>query len=162
MVHLTVHLVRDVRLCGLVYLRWMYPFERFMKVLKAMYEIIIRPEGCTVECYIAEEGIEFCSEYLSNVDAIGIPSTSNIDQKFGASIFRGHTMKVEVVIGNEKPVFEALKWIAHSPSHYVFKYHGYFINGIPIFKCDWVDNKNGIRVYDLGFTLVDFNKMAHK
>ena len=33
---------------------------------------------------------------------------------------------------------------------------------IPIFKCDWVDNKNGIRVDDLGFTLVDFNKMAHK
>ncbi|RVW13297.1 hypothetical protein CK203_103428 [Vitis vinifera] len=33
---------------------------------------------------------------------------------------------------------------------------------IPIFKCDWVDNKNGIRVDDLGFTLVDFSKMAHK
>ncbi|RVW34767.1 hypothetical protein CK203_104447 [Vitis vinifera] len=33
---------------------------------------------------------------------------------------------------------------------------------IPIFKCDWVDNKNGIRVDDLRFTLVDFNKMAHK
>ena len=34
MVHLTIHLVREVRLCGLVYLRWIYPFERFMKVLK--------------------------------------------------------------------------------------------------------------------------------
>ena len=33
---------------------------------------------------------------------------------------------------------------------------------IPIFKCDWVDNKNGIRVDDLGFTLVDLSKMAHK
>ena len=29
MLHLNVHLVREVRLCGLVYLRWMYPFERF-------------------------------------------------------------------------------------------------------------------------------------
>ena len=34
MLHLTVHLVREVRLCGLVYIKWMYPFERYMKVLK--------------------------------------------------------------------------------------------------------------------------------
>ena len=33
---------------------------------------------------------------------------------------------------------------------------------IPVFKCDWVDNKNGIKVDDLGFTLVDFSKIAHK
>ena len=34
MVHLTVHLVNEVRLCSLVYLRWMYPFERYMKTFK--------------------------------------------------------------------------------------------------------------------------------
>ena len=33
---------------------------------------------------------------------------------------------------------------------------------IPVSKCDWVDNKNGIKVDDLGFTLVDFSKVAHK
>ena len=33
---------------------------------------------------------------------------------------------------------------------------------IPVFKCDWVDNKNDIKVDDLVFTLVDFNKIAHK
>ena len=41
MLHLTVHLVREVRLCGPVYMRWMYPFERYMKVL----EIIIVQKG---------------------------------------------------------------------------------------------------------------------
>ena len=41
MVHLTVHLVREVQLCGPVYLRWMYHFERFMKILKDMYAITI-------------------------------------------------------------------------------------------------------------------------
>ena len=35
MIHLIVHLVREVRLCGPVYPRWMYTFERFMKILKA-------------------------------------------------------------------------------------------------------------------------------
>ena len=34
MVHLVVYLVREIRLCGPVYLRWMYPVERYMKVLK--------------------------------------------------------------------------------------------------------------------------------
>ena len=33
---------------------------------------------------------------------------------------------------------------------------------IPIFKCDWVDNKNGIKVDELGFKLVDFSKISHK
>ena len=33
---------------------------------------------------------------------------------------------------------------------------------IPVFKCDWIDSKNGIKVDDLRFTLVHFNKMAHK
>ena len=33
---------------------------------------------------------------------------------------------------------------------------------IPVFKCDWVDSKNNIKVKELRFTLVDFTKMAHK
>ena len=95
MMHFTMHFEREVRLCGPVYLRWMYPLERFMKVLKVYVWNRNQSEGCIIECYIAEEGIEFCTKYLSNVEAIGIPSTSNIDQKVGASIFGGHTMKVD-------------------------------------------------------------------
>ena len=33
---------------------------------------------------------------------------------------------------------------------------------IPVFKCDWVDNNNGIKVDELGFTLVDLTKVAYK
>ena len=33
---------------------------------------------------------------------------------------------------------------------------------ILIFKCDQVDNKNGIKVDELRFTLVDFSKIGHK
>ncbi|RVX18749.1 hypothetical protein CK203_006964 [Vitis vinifera] len=132
MLHLTVHLVREVRPCGPVYLRWMYPFERFMKVLKGYVRNRNRPEGCIAECYIAEEAIEFCTEYLSNVDAIGIPISANIDQKVGAPIPGGQVVTIDSNL-----------WI-------------------PVFKCDWVDNKNGIKVDDLGFTLVDFSKIAHK
>ena len=33
---------------------------------------------------------------------------------------------------------------------------------IPVFKCDWVDNNNSIKVYELGFTLVDLTKVTYK
>lgn len=33
---------------------------------------------------------------------------------------------------------------------------------IPIFKCDWVDNKIGVKVDELGFTLVELGKIGHK
>ncbi|CAL2229527.1 unnamed protein product [Prunus armeniaca] len=49
MVHLVVHLVREVLLCGPIYFRWMYPFERYMKVLKGYVQNRTRPEGCIAE-----------------------------------------------------------------------------------------------------------------
>ncbi|KAL0546158.1 hypothetical protein IC582_016064 [Cucumis melo] len=72
MVHLTVHLVREVKLCGPIYLRWMYPFERFMKVIKNAVRNRNCLEGCIAEGYILEEAVEFCSEFLCGVDPIGL------------------------------------------------------------------------------------------
>ncbi|KAL4035635.1 hypothetical protein IC575_004338 [Cucumis melo] len=65
MVDLVVHLVREVKLCGHVYFRWiMYPFERYMKVLKRFVRNQNRPEGCITEAQICEEAVEFCSDFL--------------------------------------------------------------------------------------------------
>ena len=61
MVHLIVHLMREIRLCGLVFLWWMYPVEQYMKVLKGYTNNQYRPEASIVERYISEEAIEFCS-----------------------------------------------------------------------------------------------------
>ncbi|XP_019163187.1 PREDICTED: uncharacterized protein LOC109159542 [Ipomoea nil] len=72
MVHLVVHLVREIKQCGPAYLRWMYPFERYMKVLKGYVRNQYRPEASIVESYIAEEVTEFCTEYLAGVEAIGL------------------------------------------------------------------------------------------
>lgn len=46
MVHLTVHIVHEVRLCGPIYLRWMYPFKRNIKTLNRYVCNRYRPEGC--------------------------------------------------------------------------------------------------------------------
>ena len=75
MVHLIVHLLREIKLCGPVWLRWMYPMERYMKILKGYVWNHSRPEGCIIECYVAEEAVEFCSEYLESAPTIGIPKS---------------------------------------------------------------------------------------
>ena len=78
MVHLIVHLVREIRLCGPVFLRWMYPIERYMKVLKGYTKNQHQPEASIVERYVAEECIEFCSQYIEGGKSVGVPETRNV------------------------------------------------------------------------------------
>ncbi|GJU20336.1 putative transposon, En/Spm-like protein [Tanacetum coccineum] len=51
----------------------MYPFERCMKVIKGHVRNRNKPEGCIAEETIAEETIEFFSEYHKSMETIGIP-----------------------------------------------------------------------------------------
>ncbi|XP_020874040.1 uncharacterized protein LOC110226484 isoform X2 [Arabidopsis lyrata subsp. lyrata] len=78
MVHLVIHLRREARLCGLVQFRWMYPFERYMKVLKDFVRNPARPEGCIAESYLAEECVRFCSDFLKK--------TTNVEEKLDRNI----------------------------------------------------------------------------
>ena len=73
MIHLTVHLTREVKLCGPIFFRWMYPFERYMKVIKGHVRNKNRPEGYIAEENVAEETIEFFSQFLKRMDNVGIP-----------------------------------------------------------------------------------------
>ena len=66
MLHLTVHLVRELRLCGPVFYRWMFPLERFNKVLKSYVRNRFCPEGCIAVSYLGEESIEFCTEFVKH------------------------------------------------------------------------------------------------
>ncbi|BBN67204.1 hypothetical protein Prudu_8S000300 [Prunus dulcis] len=54
---------------------------RYMKVLKGYVQNRARPEGCIAERYIAEEAVEFCTEHLSDVSTVEVPSS----QKMGVS-----------------------------------------------------------------------------
>ena len=76
MAHLVVHLVREVRFCGPMYLRWMYPIEQYMKILKWYVKNHYRPEASMIEKYIAEESIDFCSKYMSKENPIGLSANS--------------------------------------------------------------------------------------
>jgi len=51
MVHLIVYLVRGIKCCGPIYLQWMYPVERYMKILKGYTKNL----HFIVESYIAKK-----------------------------------------------------------------------------------------------------------
>lgn len=73
MVHLVLHLVREVQECGPVFLRWMYPFERYMGILKDKAKNRARPEGSIINGILAEEASNFCAVFLEMAKEIGVP-----------------------------------------------------------------------------------------
>ncbi|XP_074359754.1 uncharacterized protein LOC141699836 [Apium graveolens] len=65
MVHLLVHLCREVEYGGPVQLRSMFPIERFLGNLKSYVRNRRKPEGSIAEGYLAEECVTFCSRFLT-------------------------------------------------------------------------------------------------
>jgi len=65
MMHLPIHLVEELFICGPVHTRWMYPFERYMKTLKGFIKNKAKLEGSMANGYLREESIGFLNEYLS-------------------------------------------------------------------------------------------------
>ncbi|KAL5555461.1 hypothetical protein UlMin_037697 [Ulmus minor] len=208
-----------------------------MKVLKSYVRKGNNIEGCIAECYITEEALEYCAEYLKDVSAVGVPRNMNNLSSDDHGISVGNVKLVDLkllnqahqyVLENTNEVDEYkdnissnMRWISHGPQHQVIKYQGYMINGvrfhtkrhdvehyyqnsgvsvvantmlvssakdknpiivdmwyygvieeiwlldynamkIPVFKCDWVKNDGGVKVDDLGFTLVDLQRKGHK
>ncbi|KAK0588691.1 hypothetical protein LWI29_004212 [Acer saccharum] len=54
-----------------------------------------RPEGCIAKCYIVEEAIEFCTEYYSNISAIGNPCEKNDHIQVGKPLSGGQHVAVD-------------------------------------------------------------------
>jgi hypothetical protein len=64
--------VKDITILGPVFLHNMWPFERFMWVLKKYVLNSARPEGSFAEGYVTEEVIEFCVDFVDSIDSIGV------------------------------------------------------------------------------------------
>jgi hypothetical protein len=75
MTHLLVHLVEEIRILCLVFLHNMFPFERFMGVLKKYVHNHARPEGSISKSYGTEEVIQFCADFLPDLKPIGVPES---------------------------------------------------------------------------------------
>nr|XP_017228740.1 PREDICTED: uncharacterized protein LOC108204008 [Daucus carota subsp. sativus] len=68
---------------------WMFPFERFNKILKSYVRNRFYPEGCIAEGYIKEESIEFCTGFFTESSrTAGLDKDENFSGPVG-----GVTMK---------------------------------------------------------------------
>ncbi|KAL5569485.1 hypothetical protein UlMin_026060 [Ulmus minor] len=68
MIHLVLHLPEEAILGGPVYMRWMYPFERYLKRLKDYVRNAAKPEGSISEGYVVDEALTFCSRYFDDIE----------------------------------------------------------------------------------------------
>jgi len=75
MTHLIVHLVEEIQVLGPVFLHNMFPFERFMGVLKKYVHNRARPEGSISKGYGTEEVIEFCVDFIPDINPVGVPQS---------------------------------------------------------------------------------------
>jgi hypothetical protein len=75
MTHLLVHLVEEIAILGPVFLHNMFPFERFIRVLKKYIHNRARPEGSISKGYGTEEVIEFCVDFIPDIKSIGVPES---------------------------------------------------------------------------------------
>jgi hypothetical protein len=245
-----------------------------MKILKGYTKNPHRPEASIVERYIAEEAIEFCSNYLSEVDAIGVPKSRHDGrcEGVGTQGLNVKSMRFEVVvqahlyilnntaevqpylsahksiikerypkmnergllkehnksfsewfkeiIANDDSASDTINWLSYEPKCNIITWSGYDINKtsfytkskddrstmqnsgvmivaesmhfssskdknpvmastpyygvieeiwevdyvmfkVPVFKCKWFDINNGVRIDELGFTLVDFCRLSY-
>jgi hypothetical protein len=75
MTHLLVHLIKEISILGPVFLHNMFPFERFMGVLKKYVHNHAWPEGIIAKGYGTEEVIEFYVDFIHDLDLIGVPKS---------------------------------------------------------------------------------------
>ena len=59
MLHLSIHLVRQVKLCGPIANAWCYPVERHLNVLKKYICNRAHPEGAIANAYMYDEALGF-------------------------------------------------------------------------------------------------------
>ena len=69
--------VKEIFILSPVFLHNMFPLERFMGVLKKYVHNCARPEGSIAKGYGIEEVIEFCVDFIPDLDPIGVSESQH-------------------------------------------------------------------------------------
>jgi hypothetical protein len=81
--HLMIHLVDQILTLGPLHLHSIFPYERFLVVLKAYVWNRAHPEGSIMEGYATEEVVECCMSYVKDGKWIGLPVPLHEDRLRG-------------------------------------------------------------------------------
>ena len=80
MIHLVLHFHAEAILGRPVYMRWMYPFERYLKKFKDYVRNTAKLEGSISKGYVVDEVVIFCSRYFDDVETrFNRPDMNNDD-----------------------------------------------------------------------------------
>jgi hypothetical protein len=71
--HLMIHLMDQILTLGPLYLHSMFPYERYLIVLKSYVWNHAHPKGSIMEGYTTEEVVECCVDYVKDEKRIGLP-----------------------------------------------------------------------------------------
>ncbi|KAM2581524.1 hypothetical protein TB1_003783 [Malus domestica] len=152
MLHLTLHLGRKALIGGPIQFRWMYPFERFLKILKGFVKNLARPEATdgrpilagrlkVMDCDMLEIAhrcvllnkaevqpyIAMHREELKHSDRRLLNNESLLERKHISTFSEWLERKVK--FGNTSGMSSIVKWLACKPSRDVMSYSGYIFNG---------------------------------
>jgi len=83
-----------------------------MKILKRYVKNLYQPEASTVERYITEEAIEFCTNYMSEVEAIGVPKSRYEGRHEGKG-----TRGVRIVQKDQQQILQAHLYILNNTDY---------------------------------------------
>ncbi|KAL6193972.1 hypothetical protein ACLB2K_035056 [Fragaria x ananassa] len=135
MIHLTIHIGREAKLCGPVHFRWMYPFKRYLRTIYVKNHA--RPEGSIAENYLADECLRFCGQYMKQVDAISSRRKRNegVDDETiveGSTLLKGRSVILSDSIMCEANVegilSDTLKLLVKGPRFYAMLHIGFIIH----------------------------------
>ena len=117
MMHLLVHLIKEISILSPVFLHNMFPFERFMGVLKKYVHNHAQPEGSIAMGYGTEEVIELCVDFIPDLDLIGVPKSRHEGRLSGKG-----TLGKKTYIGMQDNYFNKAHYIVLQNSSLVDPY----------------------------------------
>nr|AAR89888.1 putative transposase [Oryza sativa Japonica Group]ABF97555.1 transposon protein, putative, CACTA, En/Spm sub-class [Oryza sativa Japonica Group] len=182
MTHLLCHLVKEIGILGPVYLHNMFPFERYMGVLKKYVRNRARPEASIAKGYGTEEVIEFCVEFIEDHRPIGVPESHHEGRLRGKGTLgrkaimmgyeiNGYTFYTRAQDMKSTNQNSAVRIDAMGHDGTTGTYYGaiediweldYGPLKVPLFRCQWVRlTGGGVMIDDSGMTTVDLNKVGY-
>jgi hypothetical protein len=73
MEHYMIHIDDHIFVLAPVYLHHMYPYERYMSIMKSYVRKHAHPVGSKIEGYTTKEILEWYNEYMKDGQPIGVP-----------------------------------------------------------------------------------------
>jgi hypothetical protein len=80
-VHFIIHLIKEIKLLGPVFLHQMYVYERFNGILKSFVRNRAYPGGSMVQGYCTKEVVVWALNYVDPCNPIGVPKSHHVLQQ---------------------------------------------------------------------------------